>query len=130
MPFNLDESYVVAAERALGARLPESYRQAMQVANGGEIEAADDYWQLHPIEDTSERRRLSRAANHIVKETNICKGWRGFPQEAVAVANNGTGDALVFLGSNGQFEAAVYAWSHETHSLCKVANDFSEFNSS
>ena len=109
MPFNLDESYVGAAEQALGARLPESYRQAMRIANGGEITAGEDDWQLHPIEDTSERRRLSRTANHIVKETNVCRGWPGFPPEAVVVADNGTGDKLVFLRSGGEFEAAVYA---------------------
>ncbi len=126
MPFNLDESYIVAAEQALGAQLPESYKQAMRVANGGEVEAAKDQWQLHPFEDTSDKRRLSRTANDILKETKACKDWPGFPPEAVAVADNGTGDALVFLQSNGKFGAAVYAWSHETRELCKVANDFSE----
>ena len=55
MPFNLKESYVVVAGQDLGARFPESYRRAIQLANGGEIDAAQDNWQLHPIEDTSEK---------------------------------------------------------------------------
>jgi hypothetical protein len=130
MPFSLDESYVVATERALGARLPESYRQAMLRSNGGEIEAFEDNWQLHPIEDTSESKRLSRTANHVLKETKVCQGWQGFPREAVAIAANGGGDTLVFMRSNGTFEPSVYVWSHEVRNLSKVANDFSELTAS
>jgi hypothetical protein len=96
-------------------------------ANGGEIEAAGDEWQLHSIEDTSERKRLSRTTNHVLKETKACQGWPGFPPEAVAIAVNGGGDTLVLLRRNGEFERSVYAWSHETRSLSKVGSDFSEF---
>ena len=126
MPFNLEESYIVAAEQALGARLPESYRQAMRRANGGEVEAAGDDWQLHPIADTSDARRVSRTANHILRETAAFRSWQGFPSTTVAIASNGAGDALVLVQRGGAYEPLVYAWSHETRSLSKVANDFSE----
>ncbi len=126
MPYNLEQAYLVAAEQALGARLPESYRCAMIGVNGGEIEAAGDDWLLHPIADTSEKKRLSRTANHVLKETEAFRNWQGFPQAALAIASNGAGDALVFVRRSGEFEPFVYAWSHETQSLSKVANDFSE----
>ena len=70
--------------------------------------------------------RLSRTANHVLKETVECRTWPGFPPEAVAIAANGVGDALVLMLRNGQFEPAIYAWLHQSRSLAKVANDFAE----
>lgn len=126
MPFDLQESFVLAAEESLGARLPESYRSAMLRSNGGELEAQEDQWVQYPIADTSDRKRVSRSANHILKETAECRRWSHFPRNAVAFAGNGSGDHLVFIGSGSAYEPAVYFWSHETGSLEKVADDFAE----
>ena len=126
MPFDLAESFLLAAESQLGARLPESYRNAMLRANGGELKAADDSWQQYPIADTSDRKRLSRSANHVLKETEVCCRWSRFPLDAVAIAGNGGGDHLVFIKRGGTFERSVFVWSHETGALEKVANDFAE----
>lgn len=125
MPFDLAEPFLLAAERELGARLPKSYRLAMLRENGGEIETDDDGWQQYPIADTSDRKRLSRSANHILKETESCRGWARFPENAVAIAGNGAGDQLVLLIQNEAFAPEVYAWLHESGELEKVADDFS-----
>ena len=126
MPFDLNESFILAAERVLGATLPSSYRRSMLISNGGELETEEDEWEQFPITDTSDRKRLSRTANHIVKETHVCRGWESFPEGAVAIASNGAGDRLVFLKEGNAFEPVVYMWSHETGALTKVVNDFSE----
>jgi hypothetical protein len=126
MPFDVDESFLAKAEQSLGARLPEAYRSAMLRANGGEMEVCEDHWVQYPIADTSDRKRLSRSANHILKETEVCRQWRGFPQDALAIAGNGAGDHLVFVRQGGTYEPAVYRWSHETGSLEKVADDFAD----
>jgi hypothetical protein len=126
MPFDLAESFIVAAERELGARLPESYRAAMLLSNGGELEVLEESWQQYPIADTSDRKRLARSANHIIKETEVCRGWLRFPREAVAIAGNGGGDQLVLIKRNGEFESSVYCWSHESGALERIANDFAE----
>jgi hypothetical protein len=126
MPFDLAESFVLAAERELGATLPPSYRRSMLQENGGELETDGEVWDQYPIADTSDRKRLSRTANHILKETQSCREWPGFPSDALAIAGNGAGDQLVFLQRGGLFEPGVYAWSHETGDLSKVANDFAE----
>jgi hypothetical protein len=125
MPFDLAEPFLLAAERELGARLPKSYRLAMLRENGGEIETDDDSWQQYPIADTSDRKRLSRSANHILTETESCRGWARFPENAVAIAGNGAGDQLVLLRQNEAFTPEVYAWLHESGELEKVADDFS-----
>lgn len=126
MPFDLAESFIFEVENNLGAKLPNSYSKSMRLENGGEIETDNDYWQQYPIADTSDRKRLSRSANHILKETEICKKWLRFPENGLAIAGNGSGDQLVLLRQGNSFESAVYCWLHETGQLVKVANDFSE----
>jgi hypothetical protein len=124
MPFDLSESFIVAVEQELGASLPTSYRSSMSRENGGEIEVEEDGWQQYPIADTSDRKRLSRTANHVLKETKQCLSWPRFPTGALAIASNGTGDQLVFVRRGQAFDPEVYVWSHETGALAKVADDF------
>jgi hypothetical protein len=126
MPFDLAESFIAAAEEALGATFPASYRVAMARANGGEVEALHDSWQLHPIADTSDRKRLARTANHVVRETLSMLGWPRFPGNGVAIATNGTGDQLVLLREGEALKEAVYYWSHETGVVELVAGSFAE----
>lgn len=103
MPFDLAENFISVAEELLQAKLPASYRSSMLMSNGGELEIEDDVWQQYPIADTSDRKRLSRTANHIIKETSHLKSWPGFPEEAVAIAGNGSGDQLVLLKEGTSF---------------------------
>jgi hypothetical protein len=125
MPFDIAENFISAAEELLGAKFPASYRSSMLMSNGGELEIEDDVWQQYPIADTSDRRRLSRTANHIIKETNLLKSWPGFPEEALAIAGNDSGDQLVLLKKGNSFIHDVFIWSHETGELREIANDFS-----
>ena len=125
MPFDLAESFIYAAEQLLGATLPDAYRGAMLKKNGGELEIEDDVWQQYPIADTTDRKRISRTANHIIKETQHLKSWPGFPQEAVAIAGNGSGDQLILLKEGTSFGQDIYIWVHKTGQLQKIANNFS-----
>lgn len=126
MAFDLAESFILEAERQLGAALPASYRSAMARSNGGEVESLDDAWILHPIADATDRKRLARTANHIVRETQGMQEWQSFPADAVAIAANSSGDCLVFLRFGALFGPEVHLWSHETRELKLVAHDFSE----
>lgn len=126
MPFPLEEKYLLAAEEKLGARLPESYRRALMAQNGGELALGDDDWQLYPVLDASDRKRIARTANDIVRETGVARGWNRFPEHALAIGDNGAGDRLVLLREGDRYTDAVYSWSHETGELDRVADDFSE----
>ena len=126
MPFDLAASFIAAAEREIGSTLPTSYVTAMQASNGGELDVLDDDWQQYPIADTSDRKRLSRTANHVIKETQAMLQWPSFPKQGLAIAGNGSGDQLVLLRDGDVFAEAVYHWSHETGALTKVAEAFSE----
>lgn len=125
MPFDLAEQFILAVEQQLGTALPTAYRLAMLRQNGGELEVEDDVWQQYPIADTSDRKRLSRTANHILKETESCRGWRFFPPGALAIAGNGSGDQLLFLRQGEAFSPAVHHWSHDSGQLQQLATDFS-----
>jgi SMI1-KNR4 cell-wall len=132
MPFDLSESWVLDLENQLGARLPEAYRIAMLVDNGGALsllngKALDDSWWLYPIEDRTDRKRLSRSANYVLKETLSCRAWESFPANGLAIADNGSADQLLFLLGDAQFDSTVYHWNHETGLVTVMAPDFSHF---
>lgn len=126
MPFPIDEEFVRQAEEKLGASLPQSYRISMIAENGGDIASEFEDWRLFPILDSSDRKRISRTCNDIIAETKSASVWSTFPQQALAIAEDGTGDRLVFLRSGSLFGPEVYHWFHETGELAKIADDFSE----
>ena len=120
MPFDLAASFIEAAEREIGGTLPASYVAAMCVSNGGELDVLDDDWQQYPIADTSDRKRLSRTSNHVIKETQALYRWPSFPKQGLAIAGNGSGDQLVLLRDGQVFAESVYHWSHETGALTRL----------
>lgn len=125
MAITTTEDRVAAAEAQLGARLPTEYRNRLIANNGGDLETADDVWQVFPVFDDTDRTRASRSANHIVREAQQASGWPGFPRGAVAVAANGTGDLLIFLpGVDGTCNGRLQRWSHESHECSPTALDF------
>jgi hypothetical protein len=129
MPFATEERFIDAAEAKLGVRLPTALRARLLSANGGEVELDDDVWRLHPVFDTSDRKRNTRTANDIVRETASAREWRGFPATAVAIAGNGSGDFLVLLPSvedPSTLDERIYVWNHETTKVELVAERFDE----
>jgi hypothetical protein len=122
----LDERFIIAVEQKLGAALPYSYRRAMMTNNGGRVLAFDDVWDLHPILNTSDRRRLKRSCNDILRETKFMSDWPSWPEGAIAIASNGGADRLVLLKVNRWFEPTIYVWLHDTGELVAVANVFSD----
>jgi hypothetical protein len=128
MPFSLEIQFVKRAEEKLGRKLPLSYVAMMCRSNGGELSIGTDCWWLYPILDDSDRLRLKRTCNDIVRETASAQKWHGFPSAAVAIGHNGCGDQLVFLDrkDDQQFGDGVFWWDHETDELTKIADDFAE----
>jgi hypothetical protein len=123
MAFPTTEIHIDAAERELGVRLPREYRDRLLARNGGELSTAGDDWQVFPVFDTTHRKAASRSASHIVLENRSARGWEGFPQGAVAIASNGSGDLLVFVpaGPSGRLDPQVYVWNHETRKCTAAA---------
>jgi hypothetical protein len=129
MAFPVDEKYIVIAEEALGAKFPASFREKMMKLNGGAVEVASDYFELHPFYDTSDKKRIKRTCNSIVHETKTARDHYRLPENLIVIGNNGGGDVLVYkIESDGNIGNKVYWLDHETEELVFAANDFSELN--
>ena len=125
MPFPLHIDLVRRTEAKLGRKLPASYVAKMCEDNGGEIEICDDHWSLYPIFDDTDRKRLKRTCNDILRETISAREWHSFPNEALAIGGDGDGDQLVLLAEpdSDSYTEAVYRWDHETGELTKIADE-------
>jgi SMI1 / KNR4 family (SUKH-1) len=124
MPFPVDPKFIDQAEAKLGVKFPDAYRAGMTKLNGGEISTQEELWQLHPFFDTSDKKRLKRTANDIVRETVAAKNWTGFPEGAVVIASSQGGDlAVLFPGECDRkaLKDVVYCWNHETGATTVLA---------
>jgi hypothetical protein len=131
MAFPVEEKYIEQAEAELGARFPESFRNKMMRLNGGCVEVSDDYYELHPFYDTSDKKRIKRTCNSIVHETKTYRDQYGLPQNLIVLGDNGGGDLLVYkIDENGNIDPRVYWRDRDTEELVLVTNDFSELKES
>jgi hypothetical protein len=130
MPFPVAEEFIAETERKLGVSFPSAFRARMSRKNGGEFSTSNDDWQLYPFFDTSDRKRLSRTSDDIVRETGAARRWRGFPPEVIAIAANGCGDLLVFLPVAGSalLQSQPFLWLHETGELHPTDISFDDAN--
>ena len=129
MPFSTTETFIAAAEAQLDVRFPDEFRTYLIASNGGEVEAVNDSWLIHPVFDDTDRKRTARSASHIVSETHEARSWVGFPPQGVAFASNGSGDHLVFLPNpkdTKRLGSAVFLWQHETRTLTQAAEAFDD----
>lgn len=126
MAFPIDEIQLSKTEARIGAAFPEGFRLKMMQENGGEFEIGEEDWFLYPFLDDSDRKRLSRTANDIVRETEAAREWRGFPPNGIAIAHNGDGDYLVFLidAAKRDMSEEVFRWTHENGQLEKISSTF------
>jgi hypothetical protein len=124
MAFSLDIQFEKRTEVKLGRKLPLGYVARMCRENGGEVAMGTDSWCLYPIFDDSDRKRLKRTCNDIVRETASAREWPDFPPETVAIGDNGGGDKLVLLADpeSDRYGDAVYWWDHETGALHRIAD--------
>lgn len=86
---------MTALELELGRRFPSAYRVKMLRENGGSVVIAGEHWHLFPVENRESRKHISRTCNHVLKESRLL--WSGglqFPEFAVAIGENGSGDYL------------------------------------
>jgi hypothetical protein len=133
MAIPVEERFIIETEQKLGAKLPLAYVKKMMKENGGEVQAPSDEWTLYPIFDSSDKKRLKRTCNDIIRETQNAREWKGFPDDAVAIGSNGCGDQLVLLRDKVSPEVLadeVYWWDHETSTLNMVAPNFGDLVSS
>ena len=117
MPFPITVAQIAKTEAKTGFTFPRGMKSRFTRDNGGEVEAGGDCWQLIPFLDNTDRKRLARSCNDIVRETARMREWRGFPADAFVVAQNGGGDYLIIrpdADGSKQLGEMVYFRDHET----------------
>jgi SMI1 / KNR4 family (SUKH-1) len=125
MPFPITATEIAKTEAKTGFTFPLGLKSRFSKDNGGEIEVGGDCWQLIPFLDTSDRKRLARTCNDIVRETTRMRDWERFPVDAFVVAQNGAGDYIIILpDAEGSKELGetLYFWDHETREFESVAD--------
>jgi hypothetical protein len=131
MAFPVEEKFIERAEAELGTKFPKSFRNKMMELNGGGVEVATDYFELHPFYDTSDKKRIKRTCNSIVHETKTARDHYRLPTNLIVIGSNGGGDVLTYkIDENGNIDPKVYWFDHETGELVFAVNDFSELNES
>ena len=130
MAFPVDEKYIKEAENRLGVTLPRELRTRLGRQNGGEWDDGLQIWFLHPVLDSSDKKRVARSCNDICRETATARQWRGFPENAVCIAHNDSGDLLLLLPAEddeGRLARGIYHWNHETAVVSLWANNCGVF---
>lgn len=123
MPFPVGEADVAVAESALGGRLPLVLRERLMRDNGGSVDIGDDGFEMFRVLDTSQPERLARTSSRdMVRENQSLREWPGFPADALAIADNGIGDALVVLRGEASFGERLYFWEHELGDLTELGS--------
>ncbi len=129
MPFPVEEQYIIETESKLKVKFPPKFKNKMMEDNGGEIEKEDIFYELFPFFDRSDKKRISRTCNHIELETKNAQKWNNFPQNAIAIGEDGCGNYAVLIhNGDGNLGEEVYDWFHETGELEKIAHSIEELD--
>jgi hypothetical protein len=125
MAFPVSEERIAAAEQELGARFPEDLRARLQADNHGYVAVGDwpEVWNLFPVWDDSDRSRIRRTGEHIVRENRAewlekARASGDFPADGLAFAADAGGNLLVatggrcamWIGATGELHDATVVW--------------------
>jgi hypothetical protein len=95
------------APRGVDTQTPHRRDEVYLVVRGeGDFVNGPDRHRFGP----GDRRRITRTANQVVRETRSAREWAGFPEGAVALAGNGGGDFLILRAGSDEGEF----WDNET----------------
>jgi len=117
MPFPIASSEIEKTEVKSGFIFPPTFKARMTCENGGDVDIAGEEWSLFPFLDASDRKRLARTCNDILRETIQMKGWDGFPSDAFAIGSNGFGDCIYLLPERDGEKVlgeTIFRFDHET----------------
>ena len=110
----VEERFIVDAERTLGVRFPAGYRSWLRRQNGGEVQIDEEWWDLHPVADASDPRRIGPTWDHVCRQTELSRLLGGFPADAVAIGDDGSGDLLVLKAREPGATLELAVWQHAT----------------
>lgn len=108
----VEARYVAAAEERLGVAFPGPYRAWLLAGNGGPVEVDGGWWDLHPVADASDPRRIGPTWDHVCRQTDLARLLGGFPAAAIAIGEDGSGDRLVLMSPERGEPLGLAIWQH------------------
>ncbi|WP_211654137.1 SMI1/KNR4 family protein [Planococcus alpniumensis] len=107
------EAAIRETEQKLGIRFPDQYVQLFRLANGPEIGA----WILFPVKDPDNEKKTW---DDVVRQNKEVLD-REFPDNLLAIAEDGTGDYLCLKVEDEKAVDSIYLWLHETDETEELA---------
>lgn len=124
--FPVKSIYIEELEHRLGLEFPVIYKEKMMKENGGKIKTAGHTWQLFPFFDESDIHTMIHTCDHIGITTLHARKWAHFPQGAVVIGSNASGDMLILLPekhSPSRLAESLYAWNRQRGEVVELAKD-------
>lgn len=107
------EAAIRETEQKLGIHFPDQYVQLFRLSNGPEI----GEWILFPIKDPD---NVKKTWDDVVRQNEEVLN-REFPDNLLAIAEDGTGDYLCLKVEDEQTADSIYLWLHETDEIEELA---------
>jgi hypothetical protein len=118
---------IAETETAMGLTFPAIFKAWMSRANGGSVEIDDEAWFLVPFWDPSDKRTIRRTSQDIKYETKeMLAANVGFPEDGIAIANNGGGDWLILRSRDGIVGREVWEFRLHGGELHLVLDDVAD----
>lgn len=106
------------AEKDLNLKLPNLYKEFLQIYNGGEIFAVPAGTTILKVKEHSEERK--QGIGYINDAFDSTKRWPGMPDNFIVIADRCYGDCICMDIDTITEEDAVYIeWDHEEGQVSK-----------
>ena len=129
MAFDVSEKYVIETEQKLGVVFPKSYRDSIMEINGGMVVSPqgeeEGVWFLFSICDKSDKNRLRRTAQDIVRENEAAWNYYGMPDNLYSIGGDNSEYIVFQKTQSGKLDDAVYLY-HPSYGVKLLSSDFSE----
>ena len=127
MPFPITVAEIAKTEAKTGFKFPLGLKARLSKDNGGEVRVGDDNWWLIPFLDTTDRKRIARTCNDIVRETTQMRSGQTFQQMRSSLLKTElvtTSSSVLKLRDQKSLAETIYFWDHETGQHEPVADSF------
>ena len=83
----------------------------------------DEYWELYPFFDKTDRRTISRSSQDIRYHTRDAMTRIGFPADGIAIAHDSASDLLFLRRKDGALGPEVWRFDGYSGDVYQVLDD-------
>ncbi|HEY3747533.1 MAG TPA: SMI1/KNR4 family protein [Gemmatimonadaceae bacterium] len=113
-------------EEELGVTFPAVFKIRMSARNGGAVHIDDEYWELYPFLDRTDRRTISRSSQDIRYHTREAMTRIGFPPDGIAIAHDSASDLLFLRRKGADLGQEVWRFDGYSGEVFQVLDDVGE----